>query len=360
MTSSPRGSPLSPRRLALGALLFVLFTGGGYALLAWLGGSDQATVPEMLAGARAGPLVAATLLALLEVALGGTRLWILAHHARRDFRWRDGLHTHLYNAFASGVTPAQAGAGPAQYWILRRKHLRPAEAMAVLTLNWIGVLAGFVIFGGAGLTYLARQGEIELSGLLEALLVSALVTAGAAVTIVFFPHRLERVLLARPRVRRTHRGRRLLLAVGRYRRSVRDYGRRGKRAWAANAAVSWTMLLTKSLEGVAVLAALGIPAGTLSALARQALQFAVIYVSPSPGGSGVAELSALGFMAGVVPAGLMLSYAALWRMFTGYLAIALGAIFVGLDLVLGLTHRVAERAAHGHGGRLRHGRAPLD
>ena len=68
-------------------------------------------------------------------------------------------------------------------------------------------------------------------------------------------------------------------------------------------------------------------------MARQALQFAVMTVAPTPGGSGVAEVTTIGLMAGLVPSALLVSYTVLWRIFTGYAGIAAGAVVVTRDLL---------------------------
>lgn len=64
------------------------------------------------------------------------------------------------------------------------------------------------------------------------------------------------------------------------------------------------------------------------------LQFSLIYVSPTPGGSGVAEFATLGFMAGLVPLGAMAAFTILWRAATGYLPIAAGGLGIGVDLAI--------------------------
>jgi uncharacterized protein (TIRG00374 family) len=159
--------------------------------------------------------------------------------------------------------------------------------------------------------------------------------AAAVVVVTLSPGLFGRSLPFAKLARRSRRGRGLLRAIDRYRTALNAYVRTGKRALAANAALSWCMFVTRSLIGLAVLAAVGVSADAVSAMARQILQFAIIYVTPSPGGSGVAELSTLGFMAGIVPPVLMASYALLWRAATGYLAMAVGGCFVLLDLTVG-------------------------
>ncbi len=341
-------SPIRPRHLAVGSILFVLFTAAGITLLMWPGSGHERRLVDILRSARPWPLVAAAAFGLSELALGGTRLWLLARHVRPEFRWWDGMRAQLYNVFAAGLTPMQAGGGPAQFFMLRRAGLSTPRAVAVLTATWVGVMSAFLVFGSAGVAYLVRIGQFAPGTAVRALLVTTLVAVAAALLVTLFPGRLERLLIAATPVRRSRRGRRVIRAVGRYRRAVRGFARGGRRAWLANVAASWLMLLSKTLVGVSVLAALRIPADTLSAIARQAVQYAAIYVTPTPGGSGVAEVSSIGFMAGVVPQDSMLAYSLTWRAASAYLAIALGAVYVMWDVSrmlsgLGWPHRTGIR-----------------
>ncbi|MFQ5679923.1 MAG: YbhN family protein [Gemmatimonadota bacterium] len=320
----------------------MLLSAAGLWLVSRESSSSGARLGEALAAARVAPLLAAALLGLTAPLLGGTRLWVLGRHLRPGFRWRDGFLAHLYNAFFGGLTPAGMGGGLGQYYRLRRTGLPGSQAVAILAATWVGALSGLVVMGTTAALYLLARSELfAVGGVFRGLLASILVAAAAAFLVVFFPHRVERWLLGRrPRSRLPRWRRWLARAGGRYRRSVSAFVHDGRRAWLLNAACSWLIVLVKCVAGVAVLAALGISAAPASAVARQVLQFAVIYLSPSPGGSGLAELTALGFMTGLVPPALMAAFALLWRTTTAYLAIGVGGIGVAAEQ---LRHHLRRR-----------------
>lgn len=327
-------APLSRRRLLLGTALFLAFTAAGVLAVVWLSDPDYAPVGKPWASARFWPLVAAALLGLAELPLGGTRLWVAGRHFDPGFRWRDGFTAHLYNAFIGGLTPMRTGGGPAQYYVLQRSGLEGGQAVSVLTISWVGRMFGFVMYGAAALLFLVRREVIAPGGAAGALVVTALALTLVALAMVFAPGPFTFFLARRRRVRRSRFGRRLLRALARYRRAVESFVQEGRRRWLANAVCSWLILPAQCAAGVAVLVALGIPADHLSALARQALQFSLIYVSPTPAGSGVAEFATLGFMAGLVPLGAMAAFTILWRAATGYLPIAAGGLGIGVDLAI--------------------------
>ncbi|MDT8437095.1 MAG: lysylphosphatidylglycerol synthase transmembrane domain-containing protein [Gemmatimonadota bacterium] len=326
-------SPLSPRNVAIGLALFVVFTLGGLAVVAWWARRSDAAVVSEITHASPRLLLVALLFLVVDVTAGALRVWVLAREALPGFRVRDGLRTHLYLLFAGGVTPMQLGGGPAQYVVLRARGLPPHDALAVLSISWIGGLAALGLLGGGATAYLVAAGRIDLGALLGALLVTVafVVLVGLAVTV--FPSRVTRWLHGIRGMRRGRVGHRVLRAAARYRRTIRLFGRSRRTAWAVNASLNIVMVLLRCAAGVAIAAALGVLVPPVEAVARQTIQFAVISVAPSPAGSGVAELTSVGLMAALVPPGLLVAWTVLWRLFTSYLGVLAGAFVVVLDLV---------------------------
>jgi uncharacterized protein (TIRG00374 family) len=327
-------APVSRRKIVAGISMFLLLTAGGYAAVRWSAGPESESVVEAVSGANRSLLLLAALVVLSELAVGGGRFWILARQLRPGFSWRDGLQVNLYLMFAAGVTPMQLGAGPAQYLILRRKGLHGHDALAVVGVNWLGGNAALLILAGAGLLYLLGKGNVELHGLMWGLLAMVGVTTLAVVAATLFPREISRLMVNIRPLRRSRRGHRMVESVARYRGALREFRltESGRRAWLLNLIMSIGTLSLRCLTGVIVLASLGVEADAVSVAARQILQFAVITVAPSPGGSGVAEVTTIGLMTGLVPGPLMLPYTVLWRFFTSYIAIAAGALMVAVDL----------------------------
>jgi uncharacterized protein (TIRG00374 family) len=340
-----RLAPISKRKIAAGILMFALLTAAGYAAVRWSAGGESKSVIEALSGAAAGWLIVAAALVFLDISFGGARFWLLARELKPGFRWWDGVHVFLYLMFAAGVTPMQLGAGPAQYLVLRHKGLHGHDTLAVLSVNWVSGLIAMATIAGSGLIYLVVDGNVAVSGLLRGLIAMVGLSLFAAVIVTLFPRQLTRLLVGIRFFRRSRGGHKILRAGARYRGAVREFRQkaRGRRAWLLNVALACIALLTRCLVGVAVLAALGVQADALSVMARQAIQFSVMVVAPSPGGSGVAEVTTIGLMTGVVPSAMILSYTVLWRAFTAYIGIVAGAVRVTVDL-LGSAARTASDA----------------
>lgn len=326
-------SPLSPRNVAIGLALFLLFTAAGLGAVAWWAAQSDAEVVSELTHASKYFLVIALLITGIEAIAGGFRIWILARETLPGFRVRDGLRTHLYLLFAAGVTPMQLGGGPAQYIVLRSRGLRPHDAFAVLSISWVGGMVALAVLGGGGLAYLAAAGRIDVGAIVGSLLfaVAMLVAVGLAITV--FPSTITRLLHGVKGMRRGRVGHKVLRGAARYRRTIRRFGESKRTAWAINTGINILMVLLRGAAGLAVAASLGVIFPVVEGMARQMIQFAVISVAPSPAGSGVAELTTVGLMTSLVPASVMLAYTVLWRAFTSYLGVFAGAFVVVRDLI---------------------------
>ncbi|MGV9012688.1 MAG: lysylphosphatidylglycerol synthase transmembrane domain-containing protein [Flavobacteriales bacterium] len=83
--------------------------------------------------------------------------------------------------------------------------------------------------------------------------------------------------------------------------------------------------------------------------ARQIVLWVILLISPTPGASGAAEFAFVGFMRDLMPAGAMLVVVALlWRLFTYYLY-----LFVGAAVAPGWLRRTSNRAAEKEVGPVR-------
>ena len=66
----------------------------------------------------------------------------------------------------------------------------------------------------------------------------------------------------------------------------------------------------------------------LIVLGRQLVMWVIMLISPTPGGAGIAELAFEGFLSEFTPAGLAVVLAVLWRLYTYYPYLFIGAIIL--------------------------------
>jgi hypothetical protein len=92
--------------------------------------------------------------------------------------------------------------------------------------------------------------------------------------------------------------------------------------------MSLLIYLNKFLVAWVILQGLGMPAPLAEVLRLQELQYLVVYFAPTPGASGLAELSAAQIMHPLVPSAVFGAYVILWRTFTLYLPMTWGGLLL--------------------------------
>jgi uncharacterized membrane protein YbhN (UPF0104 family) len=73
----------------------------------------------------------------------------------------------------------------------------------------------------------------------------------------------------------------------------------------------------------------------------------LVFLAPTPGGSGLAEGVSLSFMSSVVPVGFAPYYNLLWRFTTLYLAASVGLFFLFRTMVYDARKVVTRRRGRG-------------
>jgi uncharacterized protein (TIRG00374 family) len=93
-----------------------------------------------------------------------------------------------------------------------------------------------------------------------------------------------------------------------------------------------------------ILMALGYKGGLFHVIIAQAALQVIMPFSPLPGGAGVAELGYLGLIGSSVPSDIRVSSLLYWRIFTWLVPIAVGAVAIGVRVVIaGRKRRAAQR-----------------
>jgi uncharacterized protein (TIRG00374 family) len=334
------GTPLSsrdaftPSRLARGFFLFVVLTALGF----WIVSRRGTLGPNLLETLRTvhpAALAVGCLQALLDQLLGGLRIWSCARALGTRVALWPCVLANCANVFLGGLTPSQHAGGPAQIWILMRNGMRFTEATVTSFVTYLGTVMFFLLLtialplipgahpgtvvlraftGGAALLFtatlcvgaLALPSPGSVIGVLRAVL-GSIPRFGPRLVASAGIRGLERLLLdfslAMRRALRT--GRLLLLAV---------------------IALSMLIYVNKFFVAYVVIRGLHLHPPLMETLQLQAVQALVTYFVPTPGASGVAEVTAAELMGGLVPVASLGAFIVLWRTMSLYLGMALGAI----------------------------------
>ncbi len=315
-------------------------------------------------------LLVATVLALQEGIFGGLRVYVLGRVLSAELKVRTAIVSEFVLMFCAGVTPLQAGAAPAQVAVLANGGMRLVD-VATASLLTAMCTATFFLASIIGIFVLRGRGEFVVTDLpqLDWLLGLSVAVVGTSFTSMIlcaaYPPLLKAIvrLLAVPfgvlyrgvlrliyisMRRRTwaanaleKRGAvrdRLLLSVDEFNRGFRVYLERGKLAYLTAQLLTFGFFCSRFAVAYFILLGLGLPVTpktfvTLGPpivqiiLVQVLLNFA-IYLSPTPGASGVAEAGSSAIMSPWVQPPFVIAYLIIWRILSLFLCMFVGGIYV--------------------------------
>jgi uncharacterized membrane protein YbhN (UPF0104 family) len=354
-----------------GIQLIVAITLGTFAWLLYRGiESKQADLAAGFSHLRPGWLVLAAALALQEGVCGGLRMFVLARVLSRELRVRTAIVSEFVLMFCAGVTPGQLGAAPSQAGVLLHGGMRFVD---VATASLLTALCTIVFFLSTALAIFVLRATghlvVPVGSEIDYLLVAAVVWFGgglvALVLCAAYPPLLKGLLRALsvpfgPLYRGAlgalaHIGRlnpwaeARLAAEGtllaRTSRSVDDihegfriYLRRGKRAYATAQILTFGFFCSRFAVAYFILLGLGLPTTPktfvtvgppiVQVVLVQALLNFALYLSPTPGASGIAEAGSNALMSPWVSGIYELPYLVLWRVLALFLCMFVGGMYV--------------------------------
>ena len=372
--------------LVRGIQLVVAITMATFAIILYRSiAQQQQDLSEGLRNVHVGWLVFAALLALQEGVFGGLRMFVLGRVLCPELTPRTAIASEFVLMFVGGITPGQLGAPVSQVAVLVEGGM-PFAAIATAELITAFCTISFFLFTATSLLGLRVAGLLELPGAdrfeyllgfsaavfgscFVALLLCALhppllkrlfTVAGRALgpvgyAIVQAVSRIERFRTLRdaPWAQRGGLTSRLTASVDRVHEGFMVYVRRGKRAVATALALTFGFFCARFAVAYFILLGLGLstqprefvtvgPPIAQVIIVQGLLNFA-LYLSPTPGASGIAETGSATLMSPWVSGAYELPYLVLWRLLALFLCMFVGGSYVfrylGTDV---LERRVKE------------------
>lgn len=329
------------RRLFGFSLLFIVLSGlGAYAVYAQVAGHSISWDARLLA-----PGVVGTCLALLLVyfAADGLRLWFTLRALGEEVPLGSMARLVFLNLFVSNVTPMATGGGIAQVWFLQRRAVPIGTALTATTIRT--ALAVLFIFGATPILLLTMPGADGAAAdraILLTLLACGIGYVGFFAVVLLAPRWLMRPLLATLKTaRRFHvisRARHLRwrrAGVRELQRFARGFGRYfagRRRDIAGSFACTAIFLLTLFSFPAVLFAGLGYDLDYWLVIGRLVITTFVMYFSPTPGASGIAEGVFGQFFSDVVGASHLVLATVAWRALTIHLGMAIGVVVAHREL----------------------------
>lgn len=327
---------VSRKALVRGARWFAALTVLGLGGLVVVSGGDTLAV---LAGMSPGFMALALAAAVADLLIGGARYQIFLRRIRDGSPFSLPIRADLANRFAGALTPSQTGGGPAQLFILHRGGIPVVDALPFLAINFVVTMAFFLGAGG-GTAWLLRD-ALPGGG------VAVLMRWAFAVFVALGG--LSFVALVRPDLVEQLAGRAIArwdgsssrAAAGLHRAALWAVENLGRyRATCARfvreepSLLVWSFLLTALLYwnkftlGWLILRGLGADAPYLEVLAVQTLLQLILFVAPSPGGSGIAEVTTAALMSPFLETHMLAAFTAIFRCLLLYGPAALGCVIL--------------------------------
>jgi uncharacterized protein (TIRG00374 family) len=306
------------KRIRLGAQLFLAFSLVAYFFL-----FQRSSIADSIHHLRHfDPRWFALGLALVGVdqVLAGTRIMLFARRVEKSITFGAGWRSCMVHVFLAGVTPSQTGGAAAQVYVL---YLEGMKALDATVACFVGGFITTVIVLMSGATFLMFRPELLAPELRTLARVSFGVYVAIIVMIILtlthpegFKRVLSRLLMRIPKVRNTRAVERVSHTIDNYHDLMTGFFLRGKAIFFVGLLLTALIYVNKFLIGWVVLRGLGLQANVFQVLYLQIIPLLIFYFSPTPGSSGLAEVSTMAAMAPVLPRSYSAAYVLVWRFFT--------------------------------------------
>ena len=334
---------LPSRRVMLrGMQAFVLFSALGTLLGLWW--KRPAGLEDML-GRLEWPFACLLLpLIALDYWLGGLRyrLFLNGEMFPSISLW-ECMRSNWANMFMGAVTPFQTGGGPAQMYMLWRRGVRIADSLLISTVNLGATLVFFLLSSLVALAWIPENlfGK-NFTPVFQTGFVAVGCIAGSILLVLFFPHgayvflrkllglvplKSERAITVRARLLDW-----VANETQRFGSGFQSLLKQNKKGLFLTVIATLVLFSNKYLMGYVIARAMGQHVPFDIFIGLQIIQLLLIYFAPTPGASGLAELSAVWLMGKLMPASLLLIFALLWRFATTILAAIIGGFVLMKEL----------------------------
>ncbi len=307
---------------------------------------------ESIQVSEPGPLIAAVCLAILTWLIQGAMFSTLIKPLAGRAEFFRMVRLYLGSHSVGDITPFMGGEIPYEVWGLNRAGLTPSMGGAILAVKAIlnftvlvaGTVVGFVLYGGE--FSIKDSGKILLGIAAGVALVWALVA--------FLIERRSSGSSSRdsdpPRGQSGRWGAWRQKASSFYvelRSGFSEVWRKEPRAIFVCAALHLLYWSAYTAIGALALMASGWSGNPFEAMAALLVVYLLLPLSPTPGGSGAAELGFAALIGSQSTHGSLLGGIVIWRILSYYLPLLVGAFFVGKDLESGFetTHHGTEPEA---------------
>lgn len=254
--------------------------------------------------------------------------------------WLQSFQVIMLWEFASSLTPSVVGGSAIAMFIINQENISLGRSTAIVMITAIFdelfyivtvpvflLLAGFSsVFVKGSLGFIGMQMNVGLLFLLGYFFIVLLVLI-LSYGVFFRPYQMRYLLvsifsigfLKRWKFKATRTGNEIIIASREYKDKTLFY-------WLKLFGITFVSWISRFLVVNSIIAAVSLNTDHILVFARQLVMWVILLISPTPGGTGIAEFFFPVFLKEFIPTGLAPALAILWRLFSYYPYIFIGII----------------------------------
>lgn len=334
--------PLNKKRIWKGLRIFILFTLLGLTIIFFYNISSKGfRLPSRYDLTF---LFVAILLTLIDFSLGAFRYRIFfTGEIINKVNFYDCWRANLANIFFGAITPFQTGGGPAQLYIFSRVGVPLAGSISVSLINFFSSLLFLLISAFVAIILVKEE---ALGGLVINLARYSFIAFSIAfllfLALLIKTETVDRWILRIIKLTYRILGKKRKEGPGFYenfrekaiefKSYLKFFFQKKKSIFVFSFLITVLLYFNKYLIAYAIVRGMGFFPDFCEVIKIQMLQFFFLYFSPTPGASGLGEISSFFLMSKLVPVVQLSIFAFIWRFFTCYIGVGLGSFILISDL----------------------------
>jgi len=321
-------------KIRKGLIIFILLSIG--ALTAIFLKTHTGDTMKALKNFNLGYLAIVLTLSSIDMCMGALRNHIYFMKLVPGMRFMVSFRANLANIFMGAVTPSQSAGGPAQVYVYYRAGVSVGKSSSVGVLNLLATLIFFIVAAGFALSVISDSFSKAMHSLIAFCFFVFAIELVIVMLIILKPGYILKLATGLSKKlcsllpgfenginRITDR---LITEVTLYKDSCRLFITEHPFILLLAILLTCVLYLNKFFLAYFIMLGLGASGALVQVLCIQTLVLFICYFSPSPGASGVAELSIAALMASVMSTDTLGVFTLLQRFFLLYIPVILGAI----------------------------------
>ena len=283
-------------------------------------------------------------LSWFEGLISGIRIYFLMRVINPRITIITSIKAAYANIFMSAITPSQTGGGVAQIYFISRDKIPYSQASAGSIISFVCTL--FFLITALISTSLFNSPTMGYS--LQLMIKSASVAVGTTALIFIicmlfthsinnlkyflFTHFINKGIIKDKNGKIEDFLKKFAEGLISCRESILLMAKRGKKALIVGYLVTCIFFAVRLIIPYFIILGLGGSVNVIDVMYIQLFIILVSYFSPTPGASGIVEVSSLVLMASFVATPLAAIYTFLWRLCTLYINTSIGGFFLWREL----------------------------